>query len=268
MGENELNQLEEPKVDVEKENVWVEHETEAEAVPEPEVEALQKDGDDFEPTTKPEDNEQHSDTEIDDIYDDSRDVSIGSDHHEDVEDLPKPTQTESSWEDVDEDEDEDEDERSPAEDETGDETVTVDNAKAAQEDDGHTLAQDEAEDSHHEYTDSEASGSRRESGISSSSYESSRRISGRTDALIQKAAREIIDQLGHGSPRDSLQSATGSEDDSYISHSQPASNRPSDAHMSVGGGSHFSTEDEEHRSVGGHSSHHENEDDVFSDHSP
>lgn len=125
--------------------------------------------------------------------------------------------------------------------------------------------------SHHSETDSNPPDSRRESSVSSGSYEFDRRHSGRTEALIQKAARDIIAQIGDGEQRDSLDSIPGTEESSYLSHSDSASQRPSDAHMSVAGRSQVSTEDGARSGfdeANDSSSHHEHEDDVFSDHSP
>ncbi|KAF7563325.1 hypothetical protein G7046_g786 [Stylonectria norvegica] len=136
-----------------------------------------------------------------------------------------------------------------------------------------TTYDNEDQDEKHHTTDiaTEASDSRRESAISSSSTDSERRTSGRTEALIHAAARDIVAQIGQGKDRDSLQSDTGSEGHSYISNSEPASARPSDAHLSVADESHLSNEDDENAAIDeadNHSSHHENEDDVFSDNSP
>ncbi|KAK7414667.1 hypothetical protein QQX98_006524 [Neonectria punicea] len=96
------------------------------------------------------------------------------------------------------------------------------------DDDATPLAE---EDAHHSGSESEAEDSRRESmaSTSSGSYVSHRRTSRRTEALIHAAARDIVDQIELGRGRESMNSISGT-DDSYISHSEGGSGRPSDAH--------------------------------------
>ncbi|KAI9163110.1 hypothetical protein HJFPF1_04708 [Paramyrothecium foliicola] len=116
-----------------------------------------------------------------------------------------------------------------------------------------------------EDTNTEASESRRESAISGSTRSSSRRTSKRTEALIQAAARDIVAQMERNRSRESFRSSASTENASYISRSARSSHvddryTPSrQSYMSDSRG----VED-----AGDSSSHHENEDDVFSDNSP
>ncbi|WZH39275.1 uncharacterized protein QYS62_000184 [Fusarium acuminatum] len=112
-----------------------------------------------------------------------------------------------------------------------------------------------------EFSESESdnSGSRRESSASSESDYSDRRHSGRSEA-IQKAARDIVSQIDNNEKRESLNSYSGTDDTGYISHTETISARQSDAHMPRS----RSGVDE----AGENSSHHEQDDDVFSDRSP
>ncbi|KAH8714501.1 hypothetical protein BGZ61DRAFT_449140 [Ilyonectria robusta] len=102
---------------------------------------------------------------------------------------------------------------------------------AANDADATPLADENTQDAHHSESESEASDSRREStgSGSSGSYVSHRRTSHRTEALIHAAARDIVDQIEMNRGRESMNSLSGSED-SFISHSQGGSARPSDAH--------------------------------------
>ncbi|KAM0351567.1 hypothetical protein ACHAPU_002575 [Fusarium lateritium] len=112
-----------------------------------------------------------------------------------------------------------------------------------------------------EFSESESdhSGSRPESSASSESDYSDRRHSGRSEA-IQKAARDIASQIDNSEKRESLNSYSGTDDTGYISHTETISARRSDAHMARS----RSGVDE----AGENSSHHEQEDDIFSDRSP
>jgi hypothetical protein len=85
--------------------------------------------------------------------------------------------------------------------------------------------------------------SRRESGYSNASGNSQRRTSGRTEALIQAAARDIVAQINLDHGRDSLASESMAEDQSYRSHSRHTSARPSDVNESFVDGSQLSHED-------------------------
>ncbi|CAF3601966.1 hypothetical protein FGSG_01634 [Fusarium graminearum PH-1] len=108
-------------------------------------------------------------------------------------------------------------------------------------------------------TESEISGSRRvSSGSSGSSY--SDRQSTRSEA-IQEVARDIASQIDNHEKRESLDGYSEVDDDSYISHAKTISARQSNANMAR---SVKSGVDE----GGENSSHHEHEDDVFSDRSP
>ncbi|KAM0192957.1 hypothetical protein ACHAPI_007904 [Fusarium lateritium] len=145
----------------------------------------------------------------------------------------------------------------PAEDPKEDE-ATEDKARSAEAE-----VEDRAADfnQEREFSESESdnSGSRRESSASSESDYSDRRHSGRSEA-IQKAARDIVSQIDNNEKRESLNSYSGTDDTGYISHSETISARQSDAHMPRS----RSGVDEGNEN----SSHHEQEDDVFSDRSP
>lgn len=317
MNENDQIGLEDHKVEEKKVNVEVEETTKPELEDkvevEPKVEAAPQVEDapqvQFEPResqdeyiydiSESEDDRDVSDMDLDHTKEDLNEVNAKT--HDLDDELPKPTQTESPWEDVESDEEEDSHimERSAVEEHDDShvqersivdeddshvlersidgeddshhlDTSIVDDSIVSNEDlenkESSVLHHDISDDSHNEDMESDISGSRRASGMSSSSYESERRHSRRTEALIHQAARDIVAQIGHRSNRESLQSTAESDEGSYVSRSEPASNRQSDAHESVGGGSHFSNE-EERRSLGNGSSHHENDDDVFSDHS-
>ncbi|KAF5680586.1 hypothetical protein FHETE_360 [Fusarium heterosporum] len=139
-----------------------------------------------------------------------------------------------------------------------DEPIEQDKAKSAEAE-----VQDPAADfnQEREFSESESdhSGSRRESSASSESDYSDRRHSGRSEA-IQKAARDIASEIDNSKKRESLNSYSGTDDTGYISHTETISARRSDAHMARS----RSGVDE----AGENSSHHEQEDDVFSDRSP
>lgn len=131
-----------------------------------------------------------------------------------------------------------------------------------------------------EGTHTEASVSRRESAVSEASH-ISRRTSGRTEALIRDAARNIVNKISLDRGRDSLNAESIAEE-----HSCHSSARPSSAHESAMDDDHIPNEDamsyekptvEDEASDdeapaadegGENSSHHENEDDIFSDNSP
>ncbi|GKU11611.1 unnamed protein product [Fusarium langsethiae] len=118
---------------------------------------------------------------------------------------------------------------------------------------------EDIEERHFSETESDISGSRRvSSGSSGSSY--SDRQSTRSEA-IQEVARDIASQIDNHEKRESLNDYSETEDDSYISHTKTVSARQSDANMAR---SVKSGVDE----AGENSSHHEQEDDVFSDRSP
>ncbi|KAH7153299.1 hypothetical protein EDB81DRAFT_452740 [Dactylonectria macrodidyma] len=104
-----------------------------------------------------------------------------------------------------------------------------DTHKAEAEDaDATPLADEDTNQDAHSESESEGSDSRRESTGSSGSYVSHRRTSKRTEALIQAAARDIVDQIELNRGRESMNSYSGTED-SFISRPQ-GSARPSDAH--------------------------------------
>ncbi|KAJ4134830.1 hypothetical protein NW768_004439 [Fusarium equiseti] len=115
------------------------------------------------------------------------------------------------------------------------------------------------EERHFSETESDVSGSRRVSSGSSGSSYSEGRHSTRSEA-IQEVARDIASQIDDHEKRESLNSYSEGEDNSYISH-RTVSARQSGAHMAR---SVKSGVDE----AGENSSHHEHEDDVFSDRSP
>ncbi|RBR23373.1 uncharacterized protein FIESC28_03849 [Fusarium coffeatum] len=115
------------------------------------------------------------------------------------------------------------------------------------------------EERHFSETESDISGSRRVSSGSSGSSYSEGRHSTRSEA-IQEVARDIASQIDDHEKRESLNTYSEGEDNSYISH-RTVSARQSGAHMAR---SVKSGVDE----AGENSSHHEHEDDVFSDRSP
>ncbi|KAL2684614.1 hypothetical protein Neosp_005693 [[Neocosmospora] mangrovei] len=130
-------------------------------------------------------------------------------------------------------------------------------AKAAVSETKEPATENQEEETHSE-SESDRSESRRSS-ASSGSYISDRRHSDRTEAL-HKAARDIVSQIDSDDKRDSLSSYSGSDETGYLSRSESSSARQSDAHMSVEDGTRGGVDD--------NSSHHEHEDDVFSDRSP
>ncbi|EMT64696.1 hypothetical protein FOC4_g10007378 [Fusarium odoratissimum] len=151
----------------------------------------------------------------------------------------------------------------PAEDSTAqepkkDEPIEEDKAKSA-EAEVETSAEGN-EERHFSETESDRSGSRRESSGSSGSEYSSRRHSGRSEA-INGVARDIASQIDNHEKRESLNSYSGTDDTGYISHSESVSTRTGPKMSTAGmrGGVDEAAEN---------SSHHEHEDDVFSDRSP
>ncbi|KFA71573.1 hypothetical protein S40288_08863 [Stachybotrys chartarum IBT 40288] len=127
---------------------------------------------------------------------------------------------------------------------------------AAAQDNAPAFDPDQGVDEHDVDTETAGPESRRDSMLSAAINDSQRRTSLRTEALIQAAARDIVAQLEVNRQRESLQSGTAAGNEGYISRSADGSVRHSDINDQAG--------DE----GGDSSSHHENEDDVFSDHSP
>ncbi|KAK2606315.1 hypothetical protein QQS21_003246 [Conoideocrella luteorostrata] len=117
--------------------------------------------------------------------------------------------------------------------------------------------------------------SRRQSSTSTNADGDVRRWpSVRTEALIHAAARDIVAHVATR-PRDSLQSTAvpEEEENSFVADSYTESARQSLGGESEAGHSHVSENDGERQTAnvddgGDSSSHHENEDDVFSDNSP
>ncbi|KAG4279274.1 hypothetical protein FPRO04_05815 [Fusarium proliferatum] len=151
----------------------------------------------------------------------------------------------------------------PAEDSTAqdpkeDEPIEEDKAKSAEADVEASTGGNE--ERHFSETESDRSGSRRESSGSSGSEYSSRRHSGRSEA-ISGVARDIASQIDNHEKRESLNSYSGTDDTGYISHSESVSTRTGPKMSTAGmrGGVDEAAEN---------SSHHEHEDDVFSDRSP
>nr|CEG04077.1 unnamed protein product [Fusarium clavum] len=138
-----------------------------------------------------------------------------------------------------------------------DEPVEEDKAKSAEVELEESIVDNE--ERHFSETESDVSGSRRVSSGSSGSSYSEGRHSTRSEA-IQEVARDIASQIDDHEKRESLNSYSEGEDNSYISH-RTVSARQSGAHMAR---SVKSGVDE----AGENSSHHEHEDDVFSDRSP
>ncbi|KAF5611816.1 uncharacterized protein FSUBG_1843 [Fusarium subglutinans] len=139
-----------------------------------------------------------------------------------------------------------------------DEPIEEDKAKSAEaEVEGSTEGNEER---HFSETESDRSGSRRESSGSSGSEYSSRRHSGRSEA-INGVARDIASQIDNHEKRESLNSYSGTDDTGYISHSESVSTRTGPKMSTAGmrGGVDEAAEN---------SSHHEHEDDIFSDRSP
>lgn len=113
--------------------------------------------------------------------------------------------------------------------------------------------------------------SRRESQQSTTSAVSSpRRASGRTEALIHAAARDIVAQIEQGQDLQSI----GEDDASFISDTETVERtRNSEAYSMTesrrsSGSVHEAEQTRSADEGADSSSHHENEDDVFSDHSP
>ncbi|KAL4727224.1 hypothetical protein ACLX1H_006125 [Fusarium chlamydosporum] len=139
-----------------------------------------------------------------------------------------------------------------------DEPVEEDKAKSAEAEVEESIVDNE--ERQFSETESDVSGSRRVSSGSSGSSYSEGRHSTRSEA-IQEVARDIASQIDNHEKRESLNSYSGADDDSYVSHARTVSARQSGAHMAR---SVKSGVDE----AGENSSHHEHEDDVFSDRSP
>lgn len=99
------------------------------------------------------------------------------------------------------------------------------------EDETRTVDGDDDED----YT--QASGSRRESMLSSATGEFHRRASGRTEALIHAAARDIVEQISNDRSRQSSKAGSRAGHRSVMSdsNSRDASARSSDAHELLAG---------------------------------
>ena len=168
----------------------------------------------------------------------------------------------------------DDDEQSVVHHAVDDEDVPA--ADETAEDDEHNDHAPEAEDGAVENTSEETFESRRQSTASAISNAPSRRASSRTEALIHSAARDIIAQIGHGRERESLQSSSIPEDESYVCDSKRSSTMSSTgqsrARVSDTQSSRLSGGEEQAEATpddaGDSSSHHENDDDEFSDHSP
>lgn len=140
-----------------------------------------------------------------------------------------------------------------------DESLEEDKAKSAEAEAELEESIVDKEERHFSETESDVSGSRRVSSGSSGSSYSEGRHSTRSEA-IQEVARDIASQIDDHEKRESLNTYSEGDDNSYISH-RTVSARQSGAHMAR---SVKSGVDE----AGENSSHHEHEDDVFSDRSP
>lgn len=181
---------------------------------------------------------------------------------------PAVEATEDNAEEVSESEAESESETEGPEEEVDDDQLGPESHQATVEDEDSTLTEQPEEAFGHATDDTVASDSRRQSAASYSSYGSDRRGSSRTEA-IHEAARGVVDQ---NRPRESLQSTTSTENGDYRSRSGVPRTRQSDAYTY---GSRLSMDGhEDYRATvdeagDNSSSHHENDDDVFSDdHSP
>ncbi|KAF4450132.1 hypothetical protein F53441_6689 [Fusarium austroafricanum] len=155
-------------------------------------------------------------------------------------------------------------EDSTAQDPKEDEHTEEDKAKTAE---AEVEDPAEADERHFSESESDHSGSRRvssgSSGSSGSRY-SDHRHSGRSEAL-RGVARDITSQIDNHEKRESFGSYAGTDDTGYISHSESVSTRKSPNMSTAGmrGGVDEAAENSSH-----HGSHHEHEDDVFSDRSP
>ncbi|KAJ4320306.1 hypothetical protein N0V84_005907 [Fusarium piperis] len=266
MDDNEHKGHEEPKAEEQQEhtttttsNIDTEQEPQLPAEPkaEPAVEGPEEDGKPIVTPVEPEDDKQTFTPESE-AEDDTQDEL-----HQDTEELdqetPKPAEAEAEHKSsLDDHQHEDDDTDVSSEDESEEHQ-----AKAAASETKEEATTENQEEETHSDSESDRSESRRGSSASSGSYLSDRRHSDRTEALIQKAARDIVSQIGSDGKRDSLSSYSGSDETGYLSRSESSSARQSDAHMSVEDGTRGGVDE-----AGDNSSHHEHEDDVFSDRSP
>ncbi|KAJ4214719.1 hypothetical protein NW759_010273 [Fusarium solani] len=263
MDDNEHKGHEEPKAEEQQQeqnttttsNIDTEQESQLPAEPkaEPAVEAPEEDGKPIVTSAEPEDDKQSPIPELE-AEDDTQD-KLQQDTEELDQDTPKPAEAEpeSSLDD----QQQEDDSYISSEDEAEEHQT-----KAAVSETKEAATTENQEEETHSESESDRSESRRSS-ASSGSYLSDRRHSDRTEALIQKAARDIVSQIGSDDKRDSLSSYSGSDDTGYLSRSESSSARQSDAHMSVEDGTRGGVDE-----AGDNSSHHEHEDDVFSDRSP
>ncbi|KAM0428587.1 hypothetical protein ACHAPT_006948 [Fusarium lateritium] len=257
MDDNEHKGQEEPKAEEQQEHNNTDAEQESQLPAEPKAEpAVEAPEDDSKPIVTPaelEDDKQTPTPEAE-AADDTQDKL-----QEDTEELDKEPTKSAEAEAEPEHSLHDDDDDVPTEDES---TEQHQAKPAVSETEEAATTENQEEETHHSDTESDRSESRRDSSASSGSYTSNRRHSDRTEAL-QKAARDIVSQVGSNSHRDSLNSYSGSDETGYLSHSESSSARQSDAHMSVEDGTRGGVDE-----AGDNSSHHEHEDDVFSDRSP
>ncbi|CEI65459.1 hypothetical protein FVEN_g6130 [Fusarium venenatum] len=269
-----------------------EQDTEESAIPEAELKA--------EPASESEQESSDSESEVESDQEAEPQVNLEKDTEESIQQPPAEAEEPASEAEIDtpapepsldDTEDKDDEEPTPVEDvtaaedttteapiedtssaDTSTEDISVQDVAAEDLDDDELVEEDndkstveveesveDNEERHFSETESEISGSRRvSSGSSGSSY--SDRLSTRSEA-IQEVARDIASQIDNHEKRDSLNNYSEVDDDSYISHTKTISARQSDANMAR---SVKSGVDE----AGENSSHHEHEDDVFSDRSP
>ncbi|RSL47400.1 hypothetical protein CEP53_009945 [Fusarium sp. AF-6] len=264
MDDNEHKGHEEPKTEEQQQeqnttntsNIDIEQEAQLPAGPkaEPAVEAPEEDGKPIVTPVEPEDDNQAPILEPE-AEDDTQD-KLQQDTEELDQDTPKPAEAESETESSLDDQQQEDYSYISSEDESEEHQ-----AKPAASETKEAATENQEEETHSE-SESDRSESRRSS-ASSGSYLSDRRHSDRTEPLIQKAARDIVSQIGSDGKRDSLSSYSGSDETGYFSRSESSSARQSDAHMSVEDGTRGGVDE-----AGDNSSHHEHEDDVFSDRSP
>ncbi|KAG8675763.1 hypothetical protein FPOAC2_01840 [Fusarium poae] len=252
----------EPASESEQESSDSESEVESDQEAEPQV-VLEKDTDEATEQPPVEAEEPASEAEIDTP---APDISLDDTEDKDDEE-PTPVQNVTTAEDTTEAPIEDTSSADISTEDISLQDVTsedLDDDELVEEDKDKSTAEveesiEDNEEQHFSETESDISGSRRvSSGSSGSSY--SDRLSTRSEA-IQEVARDIASQIDNHEKRESLSRYSEVDDDSYISHTKTISARQSDANMAR---SVKSGVDE----AGENSSHHEHEDDVFSDRSP
>lgn len=262
MDDNEHKGHEEPKAEEQQQEhntttstIDTEQESQLPAEPkaEPAFEAPEEDGKPIVTPAEPEDDNQLP-TQESEAEDDTKD-NLHQDTEELDQETPKPSEAEAEADpasSLNDPQHTDDDTDYSSEDESEEHQ-----AKAAVSETKEAATTENQEEETLSESESDGSESRRHSSTSSGSYLSDRRHSDRAEA------RDITSQLGSDDKRDSLGSYSGSDETGYFSRSETSSARQSDAHMSVEDGTRGGVDE-----AGDNSSHHEHEDDVFSDRSP